>query len=299
MKPDLNVLFLDKYSAWETIRRDPYFESIDDWSDLDKRAKLGLSTKDRMPTSSEILDIYLKSVMEFSEEEKEVLERYCKELYTHLLKKYKSTMMVSQTDFGRFEFMKVSDHLEWGFPRTLRRTILLPEKFVSKCVFMSKNSQYWNEEGEDCIRTVLHEKYHILQKEYSDFFGRVYSIWGFEKNTRIVNNMLLENPEIRKRVITNPDGANEWVFPVLFEGETADKWGSGYRYVLIPMLLLSEMDNRTHESWGFIVDSASYSVVDKGLLSKYRNIYRYASTPQGYHPDEIFAVIHSASYPRK
>lgn len=102
-------------------------------------------------------------------------------------------------------YAKVTSNFEFGFPHTVQNVIILPENFITsyKNGYISKK---------DFTKTLLHEKFHILQRYFPSTFTKLYNQkynFTYYDTSNILKKAVLEN------YIINPDGYDlSWVYPI-------------------------------------------------------------------------------------
>lgn len=91
----------------------------------------------------------------------------------------------------RLRFVKMADHMDFGYPYTLRDVTVLPESFMARAQRDTKLAGV----------TLLHEALHVDQRARQAQYNAFYeAAWGYERPRRLrVPSQLLE------RVVTNPD----------------------------------------------------------------------------------------------
>lgn len=98
--------------------------------------------------------------------------------------------------FDKWKFGLVTNKIELGLPHTHYDTIILSKDLVNDLNIDYGSSLF------------IHEKTHILQRQYPDIFEKLYSKWGFIKVNQIKNF-----DQLKKISRVNPDGLDvKWIF---------------------------------------------------------------------------------------
>jgi hypothetical protein len=163
-----NVFYIDKNTFIDTITLSSFFRNL---------TPTDLFARGNVSSQSEYAEKYLKSKVEFSDDEKDVLDN-CVTQANNMLR-----------DFPKFQqapwnFAKVQSSIENGYPHTLGTIIVLNDKVLSNPI-------------NDLIKTLIHEKIHVAQRTYPIQFMQLYESIGFTKTREITHHALARaNPDI-------------------------------------------------------------------------------------------------------
>ena len=203
-------------------------------------------------------DVYLDACLDFSDAEKNTMSVFIRrELLLRGL---------------NWRFIKMMDNMDFSFPYTLSDIIVLPQIFVSTmCEQLSKEN----------TKTLIHEQIHICQRKFPDIFRSYYEDnMGFKSTPD-----LIIPPQVRKMMITNPDGLDRWV---------TTETGRPYFYCLIlendysmnkvayPVISVIDKDDSTKMSM-------TIDVAGKQPLSNFKKYH--GGVTSCYHPHEIYAYL--------
>lgn len=239
---------IKKFKKKETIVRTGYLGSFTDINDLQKKALNSYKTKVKNFTENE--KIYLNKKVE-------ILRKAIQEFN----KKYNFNFPVMK----QWNFIKLCDSMDWGYPYTVNKYIVLPSNFLD-----------W--EKRSLVSTLFHEQFHIYQRMFPKQFTQFYNSLGFEK---IKEPTIPKN--IENRLVTNPDAPYiDYAYKI-----KANKY-------LVPFLMLNSLNS--HASRGLIYNkqNGTFKLESSNLidLKKYNHYYiRFYKSKQPYHPHEIFATI--------
>jgi len=151
------------------------------------------------------------------------------------------------------------NNLEGGMPFTIDNYVIIPDKLINSI----------------SINTLLHEKIHILQRNYQDkfnkFYKQIYPFLYMMKDNRIIPN------ELDKINMTNPDSNNTyWIYYI-------------YNKLWLPLLIYDKKYNTFKElaypiifNKKIMIDIYNPTELNK-LLPNIDNRFSL------YHPNEIFA----------
>ena len=160
----------DNYNTREINARSNFIQS-----------KLKLNEK-----RNEMLEIYKKNTMEFTEDEKQ----YLTDAVNYLFTKYKNKLPLIRS----WNFIKLHESLDWGYPFTLDNYIVLSKEKISS-------------NTKELARLLFHEQLHIIQRNESKIFEDFYiKQWKFEKFD------LPDDPWIREYLVHNPDSIDYFIY---------------------------------------------------------------------------------------
>ena len=174
-----NIRFLGKSKAFQVLKQLDYFNNFN-----------YLDYKLRNCNKNNVLDVYRKSIQEFTQEEKQALRWLVKYLDDKIQKILPNEWC----------FIKTLN-IEAGMPHTRGNCIVLPVSFINETVEYKRNSKIPEHLG----LTLIHEQVHIYQRQNPEIFEDLYvNYWQFThpKNIYAIN---------RNR--TNPDGTDiKWLY---------------------------------------------------------------------------------------
>lgn len=142
------------------------------------KARSAGKVADILTYKSDMQRCYNDAVLEFTEEDKITL--------TQVIVHYPQLARKS------WKFLKLADHMDWGYPFTLMDFIVLPSKQIRHIT----------------PETLMHESIHIEQRMNSAYFTALYEQqWNFRKAQH------LKIPaSVAINTVTNPDGPDDtWV----------------------------------------------------------------------------------------
>jgi len=268
MNMTLEVLFLSSLQTKEEFSKSKYLQTISP-KELSLRRQ-GINTR------IDLMQLYYNSVMEFSFKEKQRLEPIIKEALKRLENYFANVSSFLLQD-GLLRVAKVEGSLDWNFPYTINKTIIIPQKI------MITNSD------EELINTFVHEMIHLHQKSQPYFYEEIYkNNFGFEK---INSEKVIITSNYEKLLITNPDGMiREWVIQ-LYDG------------IYLPALLLI---NKKHYSCLFRLKQSSndgyYLAEEDPIIAHNRSDYIdmiQGCKQQIDHPNEIIACVITSNILKK
>lgn len=160
-----------------------------------------------------------------------------------------------------WKIAKINKGYDWNFPQTRADVVFLPEWFFYK----------------PSVRTLVHEKMHLYQRQFPEVFNKLYNKWGFKKielNNSEINQ--IGSHGIYDKTINNPDTTDGgvWVF-----NKSKDEY-------LLPAYVIGSNGRPT--TFGFLMDKNNRNTPIKfiGNISDYSNFF---GANQIDHPNEIFA----------
>lgn len=125
---------------------------------------------------------YINSVIDFTSEEKTELAALCEQID----KKMKTNRLYKI----KWKFAKVYNHIEDGYPHTLKDVIILPANFLTSDSRTPENKMI----------TLIHEKIHVYQRIYPDETNILYQSWGFQEVylPSQIKEIRRNNPDVNK-----------------------------------------------------------------------------------------------------
>lgn len=168
-----------------------------------------------------------------------------------------------------WKIVKINKGYDWNFPQTRLDVVFLPEWFFEK----------------PSVKTLVHEKMHLYQRQFPEVFNNLYNKWGFKK-------IELNNSEMKQissigiydRTINNPDTTDGgvWIFR-----KSKDNF-------LLPAYVINS--NGMPTTLGFLMNANNRGVKLEfiGDISNYSDFF---GAKQIDHPNEIFACSVSKNIP--
>ena len=201
-----------------------------------------------------IKSIYIDNMKEFNSYEKEYLTTTIENIELKILKYNTKSVNGIIPLIKNWNLIKMTNTLDFGFPYTLKNYIIIPQDTIY---------------DSNICEILLHEQFHILQRNNPYYFEKIYKNMGFIINT---NNINIPHA-IYKRMVSNPDTMGlEYIYPI-----------SKTKYIL-PVMLLDDNNNIIYR--GLVYDSHKFeNIVDLDVLQKKYN-YKHNKID---HPNEIFA----------
>ena len=160
-----------------------------------------------------------------------------------------------------WKIAKINKGYDWNFPQTRVDVVFLPEWFFRK----------------PNVKTLVHEKLHLYQRQFPEVFNKLYNKWGFKKVE--LNNSEIEqikNLGIYDKTINNPDTSDGgvWVFHRI-----DDKY-------LLPAYVINSDGKPTTVGFIMNINNRNIPLDFIGDISSYSNFF---GAKQIDHPNEIFA----------
>ena len=208
------VSFADQAAGRAAIIDDPaYFDRL---QPMEMEAKTGqpLPAAALADQRAECRRRYQAAVREFTAEEKAAIRGVVALIDPAVRKDYPQ---FAETPWN---FLKVSSHIEAGFPHTRGKNIILAE---SVCRWIMSGRDRWNGRRVplDKMELFLHEQMHVFQRAHTELFDSLYvGQWGFIRAKSIT-----ACPWIVEHQLLNPDAVDSpWVFPILHPDGTQYIW---------------------------------------------------------------------------
>ena len=284
----VSVTFLDVQAGKAAIvddSLDPYFDQLQ---------AMEMSAKTGSPISGQTLEEqrqqcrrrYQAGVREFSDEEKEALRRFVRELYPALKQKYPLFAEMP------WSFLKLSGKIEGGLSHTRGEHIIFSERTCKRLATLPQSAPERTALSFGSL--LVHEQMHVFQRTNPGLFDSLYTdIWGFVKAKGVESC-----PWLEKHHLANPDGLDCcWVFPIQHRENTTYIW---------PLLVFAEGQDIKRMGRDFrmiaveLVKSDGHfrpKLADDGRLV-FRNLFEvpeyrdvFPSTGNIYHPNEACASV--------
>jgi len=234
--------------------------------------------------STKMLKYYKHNIVEFTAKEKQTITWYVGQILPYL-EKYARKLIPD-----KLCFLKLRQGVEFDFPFTLHKKhrpndgcIVLSEKQLQRAIYARRTAQ--PRLTREFMNTLVHEMVHLHQKCNQRFYDRIYKQY-FSMHERSVKL----SPEIRKYLVTNPDGYDNcrwvikfdieknrptWFLPVLmFKPGTRE---------FAEMLIVLKMDR-----FGNLSNDGN-KIMAISAFSLYTKLYGIPY--QRYHPNEIMAHL--------
>lgn len=161
-----------------------------------------------------------------------------------------------------WKIAKINKGYDWNFPQTRVDVVFLPEWFFEK----------------PSVKTLVHEKLHLYQRQFPEVFNKLYNKWGFKK-------IQLNDSEIKQigslgiydRTINNPDTTDGgvWVFR------------KNRNVFLLPVYVINS-ENGMPTTLGFNMDFSDRRKPLK-YIGNISSLSKFFGANQIDHPNEIFA----------
>ena len=219
---------------------------------------------------------YCRNILEFSEKEKQVIDKLIVDMISNL------SMIYPYFPMYEWKFIKITDALEGGLPHTKLDCIILPQQDIISIMNYQQQDNNIRYDILDFGGLLLHELVHIMQRYNPLLFNNLYEkIWPFRK-AKIIGN-LTKNPNQR----LNPDAMdNSWVYKesgkyYLPISELSEKTNYNMKYPESFAIPLKKINNR-------VFKAESGKIKLETLQDYYKE---FCNIQQNYHPNEISAVL--------
>jgi len=157
---------------------------------------------------------YEAAVREFTAEEQAAIRRLVALVDAAIRKSYPQFADLP------WNFLKVANNIEAGFPHTRGKHIVFPDG-VCRWMLGSQGRLSGRRLPLDQMELLLHEQMHVFQRAHGEFFDSLYKDqWGFVRAKSIATC-----PWIVEHQLLNPDAMDcAWVFPILYPDGTQYIW---------------------------------------------------------------------------
>ena len=193
---------------------------VDDPAYFDRLQPMEMETKTGRPLEADTLDKqraecrrrYQLAVREFTDGEQVALRDVAADIDRAVRKDYPR---YANTPWN---FLKVANYLEGGFPHTRGKYIILDEGVCRAIAAADRPTPGRSHNG---FELLLHEQMHVLQRASPELFDSLYTKqWGFIRAKSIKTCPLIVESQL-----VNPDAIDcPWVFPIRRDGETRYIW---------------------------------------------------------------------------
>lgn len=247
----MNINFIEDRNIIKNILKN-YIKSL--LNSSDKILSIKVNKQLINVTYEQLINIYINNVLFFSRNEKNIITNWI-----HIINnKY---YQFNKLNNIKWNFVKLSTHMELSKPFTLQNTI-----FLTNHIFKDKNPLY----------TLIHEKIHIIQRLYPEIFEFVYIA-----NLGLIPTNVIFTKFWKDILFPNPDGIkyqhiyyykNLFFLPIL-------AWIQNKITQIV--ILIQKLDNQyitTNKYW---------------YLTEFKDIFfkNYPDNISLYHPNEISAEI--------
>jgi hypothetical protein len=193
---------------------------VDDTAYFDRLQPMEMETKTGQPLEAGTLAEkqadcrrrYQSAVREFTADEQAALRKVAADIDRAVRKDYPG---YADTPWN---FLKVANYLEGGFPHTRGKYIILDE---SVCRAIAAADRAVPGRARNGFELLLHEQTHVLQRASPELFESLYTKqWGF-----IHAKSIKTCPWIVEHQLVNPDAVDcPWVFPIHRGDQTRYIW---------------------------------------------------------------------------
>lgn len=242
------IIFCSRQQGQQLFSSQSVLELVSKYKFNECRARSAGRVADILTYRNDMQRCYCDAVLEFTEEDKIAL--------TQVIQKFPELARRS------WKFLKLADHLDWGYPFTLNNTIVLPSKQIKNIT----------------PETLMHESIHIEQRMNPAYFTTFYEQeWKYRRARQ------LKIPaSVAMNTVTNPDGPDDtWVrligktwywFALVLQEEGTNPIGMAYRC------------EQTSPNAFEVTDSSMPCRTLKDSFNGETNIY---------HPNEFYASLNS------
>ena len=225
---------------------------------------------------------YRENVLEFSNNEKNIL--------TNMLKQFLNKLNKYQKIFLNLKLIKVGNYIESTLPHTRKTAIVLSQKWITQFVSINNiNNRF--------ITLISHEQFHIFQRYNPQLMEDLYTnYWNMIKYNKLPPKLM----EINR---TNPDALpnNIWLFPIgIGKGDT-----KAYKKYILPLCIYDTKNNSSIrdtknvyfnlEKKGNKIEFSNLDeeIKNQNLLSKSKEFRDFfgSETSNNYHPNELSASL--------
>ena len=252
--------------------RDDYIQRL---SPFERAAKM---KTDRETSEGELLSHYAANVVEWTDDEKTMLEGVVANLrprFEELALPFPETVLL----------VKTTGEEEGGAAYTRANAVFLPKGMLG--LFASSRLH----------RTVPHELFHVLTRQNPALQEKLFEAIGFQKCREVplpskLRPLQINNPDAPRNdhiIRVTVDGKEAWALPILYS--RADKYdtkrgGTFFDYLTMRFLVVGRNDAVTPPE--AVYDDANPRLVEAGQL---KGLYEQVGRNTGYiiHPEETLA----------
>lgn len=284
----MKIYFLSPEDACDIFVKSPYFSLLQPLETAVRTdGKVVVNNNEGNELMEQAQAYYCANLLPFTEKEMEAISWFSKMVLKTM--RERANRLIPK----RWKFIKIRANMDWGFPYTMGKAIVLPEIKVREMVYA------YCEKIPDLIvssfKTIFHETVHLHQKANPILYQKIYhDAWGFKCVDPADIQYL---PFYRQYHVTNPDSMRiSYIIPIVQPGT------NGRTDWFLPLLILDPEDvNRTK---GILVKLAEvynsdlgkyqyYTTEDRRTICSLRQYTEkfYGMTTQLYHPHEIMANL--------
>lgn len=236
-------------------------KSTNNYNKREMSARSKFKIQSHIPLNSkrkEMLEIYKENVMEFTEEEKQLVTN----AVTYLFTKFRGKVPLIRA----WNIIKLNDDIDWGYPHTLGNNIVLSKHVISENV-------------KELAKTLFHEQLHIIQRNEPIIFREFYEKqWKFQKFD------LPDDEWINTYLVHNPDSEDFYLYKLseeLFALPLPTTFNHHHKFDQHALFLTSNLKILAK-------DDQPHVEPLKNLVQYNQRFYNSQSL---YHPNEIFATM--------
>ena len=236
------------------------YKDVSDYNnrEISSRSNFKIKTRGNGNKYSDMKNAYINGVLNFSPDEVQNIMDAVNYLFT----KYQGRVPL----INEWKFIKLSKNLDWGYPFTIDKYIVLSTEVASG-------------DKIELAKTLFHEQLHIIQREKKGLFRGFYEkYWDFESYN------LPGDEWIKEYLVKNPDSDDYY------------KWKLTDELYMVALPTTYNKHYRFTESVIFL--SKSGKIMAKGkmpIVDSLREVVKYTTrfynVSSLYHPNEIFATL--------
>jgi hypothetical protein len=175
-----NSTFITQTEFVDVVQSSKFFKTM---SKADLIARSGFDTSTKQPSADVYFATYISSYVPFTEEQKyKVLQAVVDA--NKMLKPYETLFHI------KWKFAKIKNKIENSYPHTLRDIIIITDDFLEKPL-------------NEIIDTIIHEKFHIFQRQFPSRITRLVSLLEFVPLSS--SQVLMIDYVLRALMRNNPD----------------------------------------------------------------------------------------------
>lgn len=176
----LNAFFITQTEFVDVVKSSAFFRTM---SKADLIARQGIDTNTKEPSADVYYATYISSYQPFSNEQKYKLIQAV-QTANNILKPYPVLNNI------KWRFAKIKNGMEKSYPHTLKDVIMTTEDFL-------------NIPLNEVTKTLIHEKFHVYQRQFSDSITQLVSRLEFVPLTS--SQVLMIDYVLRALMRNNPD----------------------------------------------------------------------------------------------
>lgn len=284
---NLNLIFLKPVDAYKIIEESNYFNHF---NKINMKARLCANLTDCKLK-------YKKELMQIDMMEEQAMT-WLMDSMVKMIENIKPSL-ASGIKYINIKFAKTSSKLEGDMPHTHKNVIFIPSYIWNK--IWQGHQQYLTYKTENIIKesireygsTLMHELFHILQRQFQNKFEKFYQEqWNFIKFDRLDQIDKISNVIDRNRL--NPDGIDvKWIWKNPYN--LIRKEPEEYYIILATFRndnpnFLTDVDNNIYLLEKVVDTHHDYVIVNGSLLDQHQDFQNYFGIKNNnYHPNEISA----------